>query len=455
MVLVRPRLTDHFGIHAAQESLDFAIPFLDEDIPLYVDPFLLWKSPAQQDQALHTLLTNSFNHLGALCRKGKTGEAAEILMQASEAAEVGLGTSKNRAGKRIGERKAHEILSLFETIGAYRDAGFVHFEECQLFVEGIAKDRVSDISCSFVKSFLVDYTHQCCSALGIPLSDVEIECYDYKGNAFKRQRASLPVRPDNGQPVLVVPRRWLRHLPWLNFDDYFKKHCPLHDDNSPGEVPVPTVLRYNRENYGAVKAYVEAKERAQQDCHSDPLFQPIPISSAKNTLAEILKLPTGKTDGADKEFEDRIARLYSSTLYPHLDFAATQSRTIDGVHIRDLVFYNNASIDFLKEILGTYSSSQLVFEMKNVAEVETEHVNQLNRYLSGPFGGFGVIITRKRPSKAVLKNTVDLWSAQRKCILIFSDEDTELLVQLFDSKQRDPLDVMKRKYVEFQRLCPK
>ncbi len=59
MPLVRPRLTDHFGIALRQEEIDFAIPFLDEDIPLYVDPFLLWKSPSQQDNALHTAITNS------------------------------------------------------------------------------------------------------------------------------------------------------------------------------------------------------------------------------------------------------------------------------------------------------------------------------------------------------------------------------------------------------------
>jgi hypothetical protein len=54
MALVRPRLTDFHGIHASQAELDFAIPIFNEDLPLYVDPFLLWRSPSQQDQTLHT-----------------------------------------------------------------------------------------------------------------------------------------------------------------------------------------------------------------------------------------------------------------------------------------------------------------------------------------------------------------------------------------------------------------
>jgi hypothetical protein len=49
-----------FAGTSAQAELDFAIPFFDEDIPLYLDPFLLWRSPSQQDQALHTSLINAF-----------------------------------------------------------------------------------------------------------------------------------------------------------------------------------------------------------------------------------------------------------------------------------------------------------------------------------------------------------------------------------------------------------
>lgn len=71
MILVRPRLNDYHNLPFTQEEVDFAIPFLDEDIPLYLDPFLLWKSPSLQDKSLHTSLINSFNHLGYLTNKGK------------------------------------------------------------------------------------------------------------------------------------------------------------------------------------------------------------------------------------------------------------------------------------------------------------------------------------------------------------------------------------------------
>ena len=43
--IVRPRINDFYNILLRQDDVEFAIPFINEDIPLYVDPFLLWKSP--------------------------------------------------------------------------------------------------------------------------------------------------------------------------------------------------------------------------------------------------------------------------------------------------------------------------------------------------------------------------------------------------------------------------
>mgnify|MGYP001635650312 FL=1 len=120
-----------------------------------------------------------------------------------------------------------------------------------------------------------------------------------------------------------------------------------------------------------------------------------------------------------------MCQLMASLLYPHLDFAQEQSRTDSNVLIRDLIFYNNKSFDFLSEIYDEYESKQIVFELKNVRDVSGEHIAQLNRYLSNSFGRFGVIITRNPPKRSIFRNTIDLWSAHRKCILIIDDTDVK------------------------------
>ena len=93
-------------------------------------------------------------------------------------------------------------------------------------------------------------------------------------------------------------------------------------------------------------------------------------------------------------------------------------------------------------------------ELKNVKEVQQSHILQLNRYLKEQFGSFGIIIARNPIPKKVAKNIIDLWSAHRKCILVLDDSDLKMMTQVFESKQRDPIEVIKKKYIEFTRACP-
>lgn len=457
MALITPRLTDYHGVHVPQTELSFAIPNFEEDVPLYLDPFLLWASPSQQDQALHTSLINAFNHLGHAYRSGDEQAAIDTLIRASECDEVGLGSSAKRAGKRIGKKKAIEVLELFKRVPQYERNGFRHFEEIQFFVDGISKDRISDIACSFLKSFLMDFTMDECKRLGIPTGAATVpDLYDYRTNSFSEVAGfELPLNPETGAPLILVPKRWLRFTPWINYDDYFKAHCPLDDiSHEPEKIGRVEVLAYNRDNYGVVENYIKEKERTFADCANDPLFSQIPIISAKRKLKLIQALPTGKTDNADRDYEDAICQLLPSLLYPQLDFAAAQSRTDSGAQIRDLIFYNNQSHEFLADIMATYDSRQIVFEMKNVAEVSRDHVNQLNRYMTDSLGKFGVLVTRHPLKRPRMQNTIDLWAGQRRAIVTLTDADIAQMVELFESKQRLPLDVLKKKYVEFMRQCP-
>jgi len=249
MTFIRPRLTDFHGIYLPQSEVDFAIPFLEEDIPLCVDPFLLWKSPSYQDKSLHGAILNSFNHLAYLAKRGDTDKAISQLVIVSECDEVGLGHSARKKGKRIGEAQAAEIISLFSRVPQYVQRGFTHFEEIQFFVDGISRDRISDFACNFMKSFLIDFTIDQCESLKIPLADCRVAyLYNIDKYAFDENvPLQLPVHPQTGDPIILVPKRWLRFAPWINFDEYFKDYCPRDEIFNPGEdITRVKVLNYNK-----------------------------------------------------------------------------------------------------------------------------------------------------------------------------------------------------------------
>ncbi len=453
MNLIKPRLTDYYDVLVTQDEVGFAIPFLDEDLPLFLDPMLLWKSTVAIDNALHSQVVAAFNGIGELYKSGKQEEAKNILVELSECKEVGLGSSATRKGRKISLPKASEILSLFVDVPYIAAHGLGHIEAIQLLTDDISIDRVSDITCNLLKSTLIDFTIDQCTKFGIPLKRANVEnVYDFRTKTFKTESINLPV-DHLGNPIILIPKEWLKHSPWINFEDYFK-YYQHNQPGAKGSLSRASLISFNRSNYDLVRNYLKLRELTSDQLHRDPLFSALPVISAKRALSNMLKLPTGKTDGADKKYEDLITKLFTSMLYPNLDFADSQSRTEDGVLIRDLIFYNNKSFDFLEEIHSDYGSRQLVFEMKNVAELEGAHVSQLNRYLKEQFGRFGVIVTRKMPSKAVYKNTIDLWSSHRKCIIILDDEDIKTMCLVYESKQRLPVEVLKKKYVQFTRDCP-
>jgi len=453
MTILRPRLNDFHNLPFCQEDVDFVIPYLDEDIPYYIDPFLLWKSPSMQDNSLHLALIDSMNSFAIQYQKDDN-ECIKTLVNCSECNEIGLGLSKTRTGKKFSEKTAEEILSLYKNIPQIKKNGLIHLEVLQLLVDNIGEDRISDISASVIKSFLIDFTIENCDKYNVPIEKVNLNCFDLKKHEIHNEDVFLPINPNTKYPIIFVPKRWLRKTNYINFSNYCNDYyIPkiIKADERPERVKV---LLYNRDNYDIVQQYIQIKERQKEDCKNDLLFKRLPVLSVKRKMDTILKLPTGKTDTADKEYEYNLCALLASLLYPQLDFAQEQSRTISGVSIRDLIFYNSCSDIFLKELFDTFDCRQIVFELKNVKEVNTDHVDQLNRYLKDSFGRFGIIFTRNNVPRNVLKNTVDLWSSQRKCIIVLTDEDLKLMCTVYESKNRTPIEVINKKYIEFTRALP-
>jgi hypothetical protein len=108
-------------------------------------------------------------------------------------------------------------------------------------------------------------------------------------------------------------------------------------------------------------------------------------------------------------------------------------------------------------IFGTRGSKIIVkADPRNEPKPTLGHQQQRRPrlWINRQFGAFGVLVTRHPLSKAMFRNTIELWSGQRRCILAINDADLELMVEVFESKQRQPIEVLKRTYIEFRRACP-
>jgi hypothetical protein len=246
----------------------------------------------------------------------------------------------------------------------------------------------------------------------------------------------------------------LRHLPWINYPDYYKSFYSRHvlpPKSRARQVRKDDVLAHNRANYAHVRRYVRHKERTAALAKPDPLFDPLQASTMRRKLKALVKLPAGVREAAT--YEDLVFDLLSSALYPELEFAGSQVRTASGAHIRDLLFYNDGKTSFTRSLREDYGCYQLVFELKNAQSLEPDHVNQLYRYLGGDFGRLGVLVSRGEPPSAVRRNIADLYSAKKVAIVCLTDKDLDLMLRVLGTTRR-PIDVIKKKYVEFVRTLP-
>lgn len=457
---INPRLTDAFGLELSQDDLPFAIPHLEYDVPLGIDPFLLWASKVPDYQELHAKLLAFFDQVRKLALAGREAAAYQMVAKCGEVPELGLGYGRtSKRGTALGPRLTRDIVELFSEIPQLNESGLDHTEELQLLVPNVAEDRICDIAASVLKDWFIEFTARQAKRVGFPTRSYLLpDVYDHdNGRWLPGVRADLPYNPLDESPLIFAPLDMLRHLPWINYGDYYRSEFSrnvLPPRASRDRQDKETVLKMNRANYDHVRRYVRAKELNAAQCKPDPFFIPLKAETLSLRYAEVRALMPGTAAGADRKYEDGVVDLLTSMFHPELDLAEEQVRTVDGTHIRDLVFYNDSKTEFLRELRRSYDCRQIVFEMKNVRQVESEHVNQIYRYMDANTGRVGFIVTRLPPPKAVLKNTVDLYLSKRAVVAFLHDGDLELMTHVLASGRR-PVEVLRKKYSEFLNLIPK
>lgn len=130
----------------SQFEVDFVIPRVGIDLPIGIDPFLLFKSRDTILANLHTSILKVFNKGIEFVRDKKISEAKQ-LFDFPEVAEIGLGYSKkSKQGSGVGNFLSQLIIETLIDSPALQERGIKHIEEMQLVSVGIGADRISDIA---------------------------------------------------------------------------------------------------------------------------------------------------------------------------------------------------------------------------------------------------------------------------------------------------------------------
>ncbi|PSB54292.1 hypothetical protein C7B79_35040 [Chroococcidiopsis cubana CCALA 043] len=136
---------------------------LEADLPLFVDPFLLFSSPDANYQALHDKIVGHLIFLRNLAVDNPN--IGLPLFQFPEIPQNWLGLCKwGNSGKGLGPKFAKNIVNAFN--GFYRNFGSEevtdssHIEKLTLVGSGIGRDFISDFTTNLMLEFLLKYTEK-------------------------------------------------------------------------------------------------------------------------------------------------------------------------------------------------------------------------------------------------------------------------------------------------------
>lgn len=429
----------------SQYEVDFVIPRLGVDVPVGIDPFLLFKSRDPELRGLHEGIMNVFCS-GVECIKAGREQDARAIFQFPEVAEVGLGyTRQGKRGSGLGNFLSELILRTLRDSPAMLDRGVRHVEELQLISMGIGPDRVSDIAASLIKKFLIEYTQKQCITWNLPItSGVPVQHYfDHDAQNWADGYFDLPTSPMDNSPILLVPRRIVRALPWINYDDFVKLEFAVYLRAKGAKKAVQSgaaaakaikqnIVAVTRKEMDRVDRYVRIKEESAVDAQpSSDFVDTLGFAAEANLLKKKLsEIAPGQTDAA--KYQHLVLEILNFLFNPELIDGEMEVRTIDGTERRDIVFTNDSDSTFWAYARQEHSALYVMFETKNMQSIGPAALNQTATYLGDRLGQLGFIVTRFPPEEAAIRKAFSIYndSSPRKIILFLSDQDLFELLAL-------------------------
>ena len=225
---------------------------LISDLPLFVDPFLVFNSRKPRYRQLHRGIVR---YLQFLYRKARTQNLTPGLIAAwyrfPEINENWLGFSKTgNQGRGLGRKFADALHGnlgvLFQGLNRNRITKDVHLEKLCLISDRVGRDNVSDFTNNLIHGFLLEYTSTFAKkhidkSLRKVVAVPKVR-FNYRTQTWESGRFDLPIH--NGHHVLLTPRDLLtKDDTWINKTDLFEDF-----DRVPDAIPNEQ-LRQQVSNY--------------------------------------------------------------------------------------------------------------------------------------------------------------------------------------------------------------
>ena len=220
------------AFEVSKKSLDSYGAFnisLVTDLPLFIDPFLLFHSQKKEYQDLHNSI---IDYLKFLRDKSASQMIGEGLLRSwyyfSEIRQNWLGfTLQGNAGRGLGRDFAQALNSnlarIFGSFGQENITKSTHLEKLCLIKRGVGRDTISDFTTNLVKEYLLQYTQSFAEKNIAPKYTKQVAVnkvrFNYSTEKWMPGMYTLPFY--EGDYIILTPKDMLtKDDVWINRGDY-------------------------------------------------------------------------------------------------------------------------------------------------------------------------------------------------------------------------------------------
>jgi hypothetical protein len=221
--------SDYFGI--SKEVLDEYGAFdvsLINDLPVFIDPFLLFSSDKEDYEALHQEIIKYITFLREMSDKGEISKGlVKHWFLFPEVKQNWLGYSKmGNGGLGLGPKFAAALNSnlstIFSNFGEEQITQSSHLEKLCLIKDGVGKDSISDFTTNLIKGYICEYTQEFAKnnldQVRCKVVSVKHANFDYNTRRWNSKNYKLPYI--DGDFVLLTPKDILtKDDAWINKHD--------------------------------------------------------------------------------------------------------------------------------------------------------------------------------------------------------------------------------------------
>lgn len=467
------KISDRFSLGVSQYSLDFVDIDTSVDTPLFVDPYYLSQRQDRFSIDASRCIKSFFSTFLALARAGNVKDAFALFLNLNEPNETCLGMSRGEPkGAGIGVGNAADICASLLQSTAMHTGLIQDLEDCRIFVDGIDKDKTSDMATNIIRKTLIDYTQAQCVLWKIPLN-ANVPSGLYWDPQLRQWTSSYEkMLLVDGRKILLVPKAVVSFSKRYTASTYYNHFILNYLQNEHlrmntalvqttvrrgkvvsrrvtkkslkegGYAPTgkqfivtftqahPEVFEKFKKSHRAVDANVDQAEISGDDI----------AAVAKHISNELSKIKSGGADAS--RYHRLIVCALELLFYPHLICPQVEQEIHQGRKRIDIMFDNAATEGFFHRVHDKYQlAAQFVpVECKNYSrDVANPELDQISGRFGVQRGKVGLVVCRSiNDMDRFIDRCADTLKDGRGLVIPLVDKDIHGMLEKVENGEQNP-----------------